>query len=197
MGRLTGSDGNYTFNMDLVNVEESLIADYTSRTVKGDLGDLQETVKPSINRLFNIRQVRTGPAKDSPEPEIGTLQKGLAWTALGTGVVFVGLGVFFGLEASAIEDELTNGSRVNVNGQNVYALSPVQAQARLTEAEDQALLSNISYGVGIAAGVTSALLFFIKPGSDIATEEELQSERLRIQPVFGAQGAGVQAEVKW
>jgi hypothetical protein len=197
VGRLSGADGNYTLNLDLVNVEESLIADYTSRTVQGDLDDLKEVLKPSVSRLFNIRQTKTGKPKAAPDPEIGPLQKGLAWTTLGVGVVCVGLGTWFGLEAMAIEDELTNGQRVNINGQSVYNLTPLQAQARLVEGEDNALYSNIFFGVGLAAGVTSALLFFIKPGSDIATEEELKSDRLQLAPTFGAQGAGVSAQYRW
>jgi TolB-like protein len=197
VGRLSGTDGSYTLNMDLVNVEESLIADYTSRTVQGDLDDLKEVVKPSVARLFNIRQVRVGRPQEQPEPEIGTVQKTLAWTTLGASAVSLGLGIYFGLEAKGVEDDLNAYPREDINGQNVYSLTPVQAQAMLEDGESSALLSNIFFGVGIAAGVTSALLFLIKPGSDIATEEELQSDRLELFPVWGSQGAGVGAQYRW
>lgn len=196
VGRLSGEDGNYTLNMDLVNVDESLIADYTSRTVQGDLEDIQEIVKPSVARLFNIRQVKKAP-KERPEPEIGPVQKTLAWGTLGASAVCLGLGVYFGLEAKGVEDDLNNSPRETINGQNVYSLTPVEAQAMLEDGESSALLSNIFFGVGIAAGVTSALLFLIKPGSDIATEEELKSDRLELFPVWGSQGAGVGAQYRW
>jgi hypothetical protein len=63
-------------------------------------------------------------------------------------------------------------------------------------------MANIFYGVGIAAAATSAILFLIKPGSDIATEEELNNKKrrgdLRVTPLFSPDGtAGFGAAFEW
>lgn len=199
VGRVSGGPGDWTINLDLVNVEDSAIEDYTSRTVKGDLDDLREVFQPSVRKLFNIRQNTGKPKVEAPPPEIGPVQKTLAWTTLGTSALCLGLGVWFGLDASSIQSELEDGERVTVGGQNVYRISPQAANARFGEAEDSALFSNIFYGIGLASGVTSALLFFITPGSDIATEEELNSglPDLRLTPMVGADGGGVSAGFSW
>lgn len=195
IGRLTGTSGDYTLSIDLINVEEGTVEDYTNRTVKGGLSDLKETVGTSVRRLFDVRVGRKKPVEVAPA-EAGPVQVALAWTTLGVGVVAIGAGVFFGLDASSIQDELENGNRSVVSGRNVYAISQKDAQARLEEAESSALLANVFYGVGIAAGVTSALLFLITPGSDIATEEELAEDGVRdfrLVPILTDTSAGVGA----
>ncbi len=195
IGRLTGTGGNYTLSIDLINVEEGTVEDYTNRTVKGGRGELDETVGTSVRRLFNVRVGRKAPVEVKPA-EAGPIQTGLAWTTLGVGVIAIGAGVFFGLDASSIQSELEDGNRTVANGRNVYSLSQVEAQSRLEDAESSALLANIFYGVGIAAGVTSALLFFITPGSDIATEAELAGDGVRdfrLVPILTDTSAGVGA----
>jgi hypothetical protein len=195
IGRLTGTSGDYTLSIDLINVEEGTVEDYTNRTVKGGKSELDETVGTSVRRLFDVRVVPKR-AAEAPPAEAGPIQTALAWTTLGVGVIAIGAGVFFGLDASSIQGELEDGDRTVANGRNVYSITQVEAEARLKDAEDSALLANIFYGVGIAAGVTAALLFFINPGSDIATEEELAKDgprNFRLIPILTDTSAGVGA----
>jgi len=194
IGRLTGTKGSYGINLDLIDVKGSTVKEYVTRSVDGGASDVEKAIADSFPRLFNIRK---GAKKKGAEPdrEVGPVQKGVAWGTLGLGVVFVGAGVYFGLDASSIEDELTNGAR-KPDAPRPYILTQKEAQARLDDAESSALLANVFYGLSIAAGATSALLFLIKPGSDIATEEEL-SDGFHLSPLIGPDGAGVSAEVAW
>lgn len=197
IGRLSGTSGNFSLDLDLVNVEEGTVADYVNRTVKGDDDDLRLTIHSSMVRLFNLRKRKrkTGPAEVA---EIGPIQKGLAWTSIGVGVVGLGLGAYFGIDASSKVSDLENGQRVELGSYTPYTITQGQARKMLQEAEDSASLSNIFYGVGLAAGVTGALLFLIRPGSDIATEEELSSDNnFRVQPILGADNAGISAGFDW
>ena len=198
IGRISGVDGDYSLSIDLIDVETGTVEDYTNRTVKGGSRELKETVGSSVKRLFDVRERKKKVVEQAPV-EMGPVQTGLAWGTLGVGVVCIGAGVYFGLEASSIESDLEQGARREVpagSGRSVYAITPKAAQAQLDEADSNALLANVMYGVGIAAGVTSALLFMITPGSDIATEEELAEggiRDIRIAPIFTETTAGVGA----
>lgn len=195
IGRITGTSGDYTLSIDLINVEEGTVEDYTNRTVKGGRDDLDETVGTSVRRLFNVRVGLKKVVEREPE-EVGPVQTALAWTTLGVGVLCIGAGAYFGLDASSIQGDLEDGNRTVSNGRNVYAISQKEAQARLEDAESSALYANVFYGIGIAAGVTSALLFLITPGSDIATEEELAGDGprdFRLLPILTDTSAGVGA----
>lgn len=196
VGRLTGTPGSYGLNLDLVDVKAGAVSKYVTRSVPGGRADLEKAIADSFPRLFDLNTGRrtTGPVV---EAEIGTVQKTLAWTTAGLGLVFVGAGVYFGLDASSIEDELVNGAR-RAEAPQPYNVTQKAAQSRLEDAEGSALLANVFYGLGVAAGGASLLLFLIRPGSDIATEEELSwEERLQIAPTVSAEGAGVSAGFTW
>ncbi|MEL6177530.1 MAG: hypothetical protein AAFS10_01195 [Myxococcota bacterium] len=191
IGRLTGGDGSYDLNMDLVNVSENAVEYYVSRTVRGDVDDLEKTVIESIPRLFRIRKkiVGGGGGGGEQEAEASALQTGLAWGTLGLAVVSLGAGLFFGLDASSTQSDLENGEQ----NDGVYTITQREAQSQLDDAEGSAQLANIFFGVGLAAGVASVLLFTITFGEDIATDQQETSEldNFRISPAVSPDGEGV------
>ena len=197
IGRLGGYSGQYTLSVDLINVEDGTVAEYVSRTVDGDEDELKAAILAIIPRLFGIRlgKGKGNKVEEGPK-EIGPVQKTLAWSTAGLGVACIGLGVFFGLDASSIESDLESGPKVNNGGVAVLAITQAEAQKKVDEAQGSATLANIFYGVGLAAAGTSVLLFLIRPGSDIATEEEL-SGGFNITPLVGPDGAGVSAGFSW
>ncbi len=83
----------------------------------------------------------------------------------------------------------------------MFTISQPDAQAKLDQAESSALLANVFYGLGLVSGVASALLFLIRPGSDIATEEELADQsildNLQVAPMIHPEATGVQAGFTW
>ena len=196
IGRLSGSEGEYNVNIDLINVSERTTDNYISRTVRGDLDDLQKTVKGSLPRLFNIRRVRKRKKNIAPAPvESSSLQRGFAWGTAGLAVAGIGLGVYFGLSASSLESELEEGGRTG-GGFNAYTITQRDAQVKLDEAESSALTANVFYGIGLASAVVSGLLFSVTFGEDIATSEE-SADHLRWSPGLSpaGDGVGVQAEI--
>ncbi len=196
IGRLTGTSGSYGINLDLVDVKAGAVSKYVTRSVPGGSAELEKAIVDSFPRLFDLN---TGRRSKEPvaEPEIGTVQKTLAWTTAGLGLVFVGTGIYFGLDASSIEDELSSGAR-RAEAPQPYVLTQKAAQARLDDAEGSALLANVFYGLGVAAGGASLLLFLIRPGSDIATEDQASwQDRLQVAPTVSAEGAGVSAGFTW
>lgn len=191
IGRLGGSRGDFSISLDLINPEAGVVEKYVSRTVKGSRAELAETISSSVPRLFDVRVAgKGGSDTELPPAEPSQLQKAMAWSTLGVGVVSIGVGAFVGLSARGTESDVED----NANAGNI---TQVDAESQIQDAKDKALLANVFYGVGIAAGVTSALLFLITPGSDIATEEELAHERFEIKPLIGPDAAGVQAGFSW
>lgn len=193
IGRLSGSDGSYDLNMDLINVSDNAVEYYVSRTVRGDIDDLQETVEKSVPRLFRVRKpiVGGGGGGEKPEdPEASPLQRGFAWGTLGLAVVSLGAGLYFGLDASSIQSDLEDGER---SGEfNAYTISQQDAQSMVDDAESSAQLANIFYGIGLASGVASVLLFTITLGEDIATDQETSElDNFRLSPAISPDGEGV------
>ena len=198
VGRLGGYDGDYSLNMDLVNVEEGTVEDYVSRSIRGGEAELKEMIVSAVPRLFKVRLSKKSDGQVVPVPEIGPVQKTLAWSSAGLSLACIGVGVFFGLEAADIESGLEDGSRVSNGGISVLATTQVEAQVLVEDAESKALLANVFYGAGVAMALTSALLFFIRPGSDIATEQELSGGvDFSIEPMVGADSAGLSAGFTW
>ncbi len=189
IGRLGGTSGDYSISLDLINIEQGTVEDYVSRTVKGGEEELGEAIVSSAQRLFNVRIAKKGGGAVAPQGP-SDLQVAMAWTTLGVGVVSLGVGAFFGLDARSIETEVEDAAGAG-------SVTQVDAQGRIDDAKSSATLANVFYGVGIAAGVTSVLLFLITPGSDIATEEELAGDGVRIAPMLGPDGAGVSAGFSW
>ena len=171
VGRAAPSrDGLLSFTLDLVDLESRSVLRYRSVEVEDSVPALSAALTTQLPLLFEIRETNddiiTGPTGPS------TGQVVAAWSSLGLGVAALGVGVFFGLEASSLEDDVVNGA---LRDENVYAMTQVEARAQLDDAEDKALLSNIFLGTGVALIGVSVLLFLITPGSDIDENAELEA----------------------
>ena len=104
--------------------------------------------------------VRTPPA-DTPSPAAAPVDHTLAFVVGGAGIAAIGVGVIFGVRAADKEEE----SKVDCPSSCL-----TEEGAELNEsARNSALVSNISYGVGIAAIATSIYLYFSAgPSSNVA-----------------------------
>ena len=92
------------------------------------------------------------------------------------GLVAVGVGALFGLSAASKDDE----AKAGCDATRCFT----QEAADLNEdARSAALIANLSYGVGIAAVATGAILYF---SSDIgAGSEQARQRPLRLTPALG------------
>jgi len=124
--------------------------------------------------------VRTPPMDTGSPAETGTVDHTLAFVVGGAGLAAVGVGVIFGVRAADQEDE---------SKADCPSTCLTEEGAELNEkARTSALVSNISYGVGIAAIATSIYLYFsASPSSDVA---KTTSPGLRLSGNLGP-GAGL------
>ena len=181
IGRATPSrtESDVTFTLDLIDLESRSVLRYRSVEVDNNLAAISQVITRQLPFLFEIREgpvdVVDGPTGPSP------VQVGMAWTTLGLGVVSLGVGIYFGIDASNLEDEVRNGG---LREGNVYIATQRGAQNTLDDAADSALLANVFLGTGVALLGVSALLFLITPGSDIDTQAETVSQRRIEPPVF-------------
>ncbi len=195
IARVSGSQGNYGLNIDLINVANASVDDYVSRTIRGDQNELKLVLQESTPKVFgvHIRKSRERPVAEAKGPS--ETQKILAYSFGGLAVVSLGAGLYFGLDASSQQDDLESKTKA-------LQITQKEAESLTTEAQDTAFLANVMYGVGIASAVGSALLFLITPGEDIASEEELQDKRTiswDLAPGLSpdGRGAGVNALFTW
>lgn len=98
----------------------------------------------------------------------------------GIGVVAVGVGSYFGLKAvsnaSDARDLCPNGQCVESRGKTL-----------MDDARDQATLSNVAFGVGIAAVASSVVLYLTTPSGD-------SKSSVGLVPRIDARGAGLGLE---
>ena len=153
--------------LDLIDTESRSVLRYRSVQVENNRDDLADEVERQVPYLYDIRATNGGTVVGPTGPS--TFQVVASWATLGLGVTSLGLCIYFGLDASSLEDEVISG---DLRGEDVYMMSQVDAQAKIDEASDSATLSNVFLGTGLALVGVSALLFLITPGSDIDVEAE-------------------------
>lgn len=181
IGRATPSrsTSDVAFTLDLVDLESRSVLRYRSTEVDNNLAAMSQVITTQLPFLFEIREgpadIVEGPTGPSP------IQVGAAWGTLGLGVVSLGVGIYFGIDASGLEDDVRNGG---LREGDVYIATQREAQNTLDDAADSALLANVFLGTGVALLGVSALLFLITPGSDIDTQAETVSHRGIEPPVF-------------
>lgn len=121
------------------------------------------------------------PPADAPPPDAGdpgATQRTLGLVVGGVGLVGIGVGTVFGLTAIAKNDD---AKALCPRGDRCDDPEGVE----LTEdAKDAATVSNVAFGLGAAALVGGAVLYFTAPSS-------APERALRIAPVVGSRGAGV------
>jgi len=172
IGRSTSTreEGVVAYTLDLVDLDSRSVLRYRFVEVDNNIEALSRATETQLPYLFEIR---SGPGEQIEGPTGPSKGQIIAaWSSLSLGVVSLGLGIFFGLDASSTEDDVRNGA---LRGGNVYEMTQVQAQAMLDDASDSALLSNIFLGTGVALIGVSVLLFLITPGSDIDANAELEA----------------------
>jgi serine/threonine-protein kinase len=92
------------------------------------------------------------------------------------GLVAVGVGALFGLSAASKDDEAKAGCA----GDRCYTREAAELN---DDARSAALIANVSYGVGVAALATGAILYF---SSDTgAGSEQARQRPPRLAPAFG------------
>jgi tetratricopeptide (TPR) repeat protein len=124
----------------------------------------------------------TGPAPQADSARTGSPGRGLRWTGLavaGVGLVGVGLGVKFGLDARDVQDRIESQPEGTPwTFDDLYA-------------EGQAASRNmwISYGVGGAALIAGGTLYFL--GRNSGDSQASGRRQLAIVPVWDRSGSGL------
>ena len=199
MGRITEGSSNtntdsYAITIDLIDIEQSIVENYFYQETSGDVDAIQEIIESGMYKLFDQQtEVPTHDPDGDKKKGLSTLQLVFASGAMGLGVIFGVVGIVKGAQASSLEDDLKN---TPLRDDMAYTITQVDAQTRLDDAKKSALISNVFYGLAVAAIGTSLLLFLLRPGSNIATEEELEDDYdiihdLYITPGVGPAGAGI------
>lgn len=186
-GRVSKAASGFVFTLDLFDVKEKLFIKSKTYNKLGDFDDVLDMVVPASRSVYDIRVKRDGP-KVGTGAKKSTIQTVFAYTTAGLALACIGGGIFYGLDASAQEDELKNSPK---EGDRYKDLTQRQARERLQEIEGTATTANVFYGLGLALGAASVALFVIDFGSDVDETEEYGSRKLSITPTVSADGVGV------
>jgi hypothetical protein len=191
MGRLKSTPTGLSYTIDLFDVSNKLFVKYTAVNRLSNYDAVLESVEPAMKDIFNIRVARKGP-NYGEEASSGTVQKVLAYTAAGLSVAALAGGIYFGLDASSIED----GILEKKNESGGFTISQVEADRQMRAAQDSALTANIMYGAAAGLAVVSGILFYVESGSDVATPDQrrraglLDAIEITPQVGFGRVGLG-------
>lgn len=189
------SPGQLGVTLDLVDLSSRSVLRYRFFESENDLVELTDDVERQLPYLFEIRQAPVEYVEVEEGP--GLLQVSAAWSSLAIGLSSLGVGLYFGLDASSREEDVRNSA---LREGDIYLLTQVQARYMLDEAEESALMSNVFIGTGAVLLGVSSLLFFITPGSDIDTQVN-QSASVSVPgeavlfPQFGKAGWGITGAV--
>jgi hypothetical protein len=190
LAKVDRKEDGLQLDIDYFNVEDRLFIEYESVDGLGNFDKVLDQVEPVIKTVFEIRE-------REQEPNYADQNTGAAQTAIavGCGVLSAGAlvgGIVFGTNASDIQSNLNSYEK---NEQGVYKdseFTQTEAQRMLNDAQGQAELANISYGLSGAFAIASGVLFLIDPGGDVAEESGQASlfDRLEVSPTFGKSGTG-------
>jgi hypothetical protein len=186
-----GEGEGFGLDIDLFDVEDKLFVRYDSTTGHSDTGAIIDAVEGSVKVVFNIREERKSPDYVGEE-DTGMLQSILFFGSAGLSVACLAAGVYFGMEASRMEDELAQSPK---SAAGVYQMTQKQAETRLLDVESQAVTANVFYGLSVGLAVASVLFQVVETGSDVADPSEFseRSPEWRVLPLFGQNGFGVGA----
>lgn len=148
-----------------------VLSDDTSVTDRQDVDDVPEPPELPVTETPPTKPEIVERKKDWPAP-IGALPITL-WSTGGAGIV---TGIVFGYLAKEHED--------NANNPNF-----VGGQLEIENAENDALIANIAFGVGAACIVTGLLVWLL--------DEEKTHERTSLVPISTPGGAGIGLIIKY
>lgn len=185
MGRISKDDKGYRLDLDYFDVTDKLFIKYKTVDGLGSFSDAIKAVQPALKELFDVREF--GNTKFVDNEDTGIVQTVFAYTTVALALACIGGGVVYGMDAADQEKAIVD---------NPSNYSQKKAQIALNEASNTATTANIFYGLGVAFGLTSVLLFTIDFGSDVDESEEevfLHPNRLQLTPSVSADGFGVGA----
>jgi serine/threonine-protein kinase len=107
----------------------------------------------------------------------GSSQRTVALVVGGAGILGLGVGTFFGLRAMSKNSD----AEADCNEENQC---PADAEEPTDQAKSAAMISNIGFGLGAAALVGGAILYFTAPDTK-------PSARLQLTPVAGTRGGAL------
>ena len=149
-------------SLELIDVQTASLENVISFDSSPRLAGQKKELKPAAYRLFN-KELKTendllsnkGP-RETKEAEMSTGQLIAAISTGVAGVALIGTGAYFGLEASSIHDDLVSKKDSN-------EITQKDAQKKLDDAQSNAVLANVFYGIGGVAAVVSVVLFIVRP----------------------------------
>lgn len=191
LARVVEKPDGLELKVDYFDVDDKLFIKFENTGGLGGTGQIVNAVEPSLNEIFDVRQVRRGDTGVGDE-DSSVVQTVLAYGTAGLAVASLAGGIVFGIQAKNIEKEVEARPR---NG-DVYEMTQVEAREAIRPAEAKATTANVFYGLAIGLGAVSALLFYIKGGSDVAegetavntTQKKKRIKDLQIAPAVTADG---------
>ena len=156
-------------------------------------GDKSSIEVPRFKELRKlVDETPVGPVKDPEEtddtgPSMFTGKRKAALGVAGVGVVALAAGMVFGSQAKGLESD----SFDLCPDPNMACANAAEAQEKHDSATSKALLANISLGVGGAAVIGAAVLWFT--GAPKATEDE----QVGVHPTIGPGYSGVDVLVRF
>lgn len=185
--RVAKEDSGYRLIIDLFDVQDKLFIKSKTFDQLGSFDDVIGTVQPAVRSIFDIRN-NVQDNNIGKETGRGTIQSVFAYTTAVLAVACIGGGVYYGLDASAQEDEVKNSKKGE--GGRYDDLTQKDARAKLQAAQSTASTANVFYGLGLALGAASVALFVIDFGADVDDTEEYGSS-LQIVPSISPQSVGI------
>ncbi len=189
VARVVEKEDGLELKTDYFDVDDRLFIKYHNESGLGGTGAIVKAVEPSLNEIFEVRELREGP-QTVGEEDSGVVQSVLAFGTGGLAVASLVGGIVFGIQAKNVESDVEARPK---NGE-VYEMTQQEAREAIRPAEAKATTANVLYGFAIGLGAVSALLFYIKGGSDVA-EDQQQDEAfslrdIQIAPAVSADGVG-------
>lgn len=161
-GHIAKLGETFVVQIKLINITEQKTEARVYQTVKGQEDILIQTIKDSVGKLVppSVAKPVSGVALNPPSaPNASTKSThshahsstgpGVApWLLMGLGAVGVGVGAVFGATAQSTLDEINDP---NATG----------TQLLVADGKSSALMANVGFGVGAAAGITGLLWYLL------------------------------------
>lgn len=128
------------------------------------------------------------PPLDSPPPQeldSSRVQPWLGLGLMGAGVVGVGVGTVFGLQAMGLDDDADDICPRSEECNDQAGLDKTE------EAQDNALIANVGYGVGGVLIIAGAILYFTADDELPATARVGTKSRFGAEPIIGTDVGGL------
>lgn len=195
VARVVEKPDGLELKVDYFDVDDKLFVKYHNTPGLGGTPAVVDAVKPALDEIFDIRSLQQGPEVVGDE-DTGVVQTVLAYGTAGLAVGSLAAGIIFGIGAKKIEKDVQARPQTG----DVYDMTQVEAREAIRPAEAKATTANVFYGLAIGLGAVSALLFYIKGGSDVAEDQEVSSRTihdLQIAPAVTSDGFGVGAAFRF